>query len=103
MSRGESCVVILLQRATDAKRSYGTILSAIGVFGETNDLFYHYSENLYKEVLLKAYKEADVDPSKVAFVECEGLGILVNPYHFYSSIIFLQSVDSFMTFLHFRK
>lgn len=77
MNRGESCVVILLQKSTEAKRSYGTILNATGIFGETNNLFYHYSDNLYKELLFNSYKEAGVDPAKVAFVEGEGLAIKV--------------------------
>jgi acyl transferase domain-containing protein len=78
MNRSESCVVVLLQKLSEAKRSYATILSASGIFGETNDLFYHYSDHLYKEVLINAYKEANVDPAKVAFIEGEGLGIKVS-------------------------
>lgn len=77
MNRSESCVVMLLQKSTEAKRSYASVLSATGIFGETNDLFYHYSDHLYKEVLLNAYKEANVDPTKVAYIEGEGLGIKV--------------------------
>jgi acyl transferase domain-containing protein len=69
---------VLLQKLSEAKRSYATILSASGIFGETNDLFYHYSDHLYKEVLINAYKEANVDPAKVAFIEGEGLGIKVS-------------------------
>lgn len=75
MNRSESCVVVLLQKSTEAKRSYASVISATGIFGETNDLFYHYSDHLYKEVLLDAYKEANVDPTKVAYIEGEGLGI----------------------------
>uniref|UniRef100_A0A2S2P8N0 Fatty acid synthase n=1 Tax=Schizaphis graminum TaxID=13262 RepID=A0A2S2P8N0_SCHGA len=75
MNRSESCVVVLLQKLSEAKRSYATLLSATSLFGETNDLFYHYSDHLYKEVLLNAYKEANVDPAKVAYIEGEGLGI----------------------------
>lgn len=77
MNRGEACVSVFLQKSTEAKRSYGTLLNVIGIFGETNDLFYHYSDSLYKETLLKVYKEAGVDPAKVAYVEGEGLGVKV--------------------------
>lgn len=77
MNRGEACVSLLLQKSSEAKRSYATLLNATGIFGETNDLFYHYSGNLYKETLLNAYKEAGVDPAKVAYVEGEGLSIKV--------------------------
>lgn len=77
MNRAESCVVVLLQKSTEAKRSYGTLLNVTSLFGETNDLFYHYSSDLYKKVLLNAYKEARVDPAKVAYIEGEGLGVKV--------------------------
>lgn len=89
MNRSESCVVVLLQKLSEAKRSYATVLSANGIFGETNDLFYHYSDQIYKEVLLNAYKEANVDPTKVGYVEGEGLGIkvcyLIIYYVFYTN------------------
>lgn len=77
MNRAEACVAILVQKSTEAKRSYGTLLNATGIFGETDNLLYHYSNNLYKEVLLNAYKEAQVDPAEVAYIEGEGLGIKV--------------------------
>jgi len=77
MNRSESCVVVLLQKLSDAKRSYGTLLCATGIFGETDDLFYHYSDQLYKEILLNAYKEANIDPTTVGYIEGEGLGIKV--------------------------
>lgn len=77
MNRAESCVAVLLQKSSEAKRSYGTLLNAVGLFGESDNLLYHYSENLYKELLLSAYKDAGVDPARVAYVEGEGLGIKV--------------------------
>lgn len=80
MNRSEACVVVLLQKSTDAKRSYGTLLNATSIFGETNHLLYHYSDYLYKKILCNAYKEAGVDPAEVAYVEGEGLGIKVYPY-----------------------
>lgn len=77
MNRSESCVSIVLQKASEAKRSYGTLLNATGLFGETDDLLCHYSNKHYKEVLINAYKEAKVDPGKVAYIEGEGLAIKV--------------------------
>lgn len=72
-------MTVLLQRSTDAKRSYGTILGVNSQYGEMEDYFYHYSDKFYKEVLLTTYRDAGVDPAKVAFVEAEGLGIKVYP------------------------
>lgn len=76
-NRSESCVVILLQKSTEAKRSYGTLLNATSLFGETDTFLLQHSEKMLKEVLLNAYKEAGVDPAKVAYVEGEGIGIKV--------------------------
>lgn len=83
MNRAEACVAVLLQKSTDAKRSYGTLLNVTSIFGETNNLFYHYSNHLYKNVLCNAYKEAGVDPAEVTYIEGEGLGIKVNTYYIF--------------------
>lgn len=82
-NRAESCVSVVLQKASEAKRSYGTLLNATGLFGETNDLLCHYSDQHYKEVLINAYKEANVDPGIVAYVEGEGLAVKVPTYTFF--------------------
>lgn len=71
---------VFLQKSTDAKRSYGTILGGNSIFGENDDFLYHYSDKTYKQLLLETYKEAGVDPAKVAFVEAEGLGVQVYRY-----------------------
>lgn len=68
---------MLLQKSTEAKRSYGTLLNVTSIFGETDNILHNYSKNIYKEVLLNAYKAAGVDPAKVAYVEGEGIGIKV--------------------------
>lgn len=76
-NRSESCVVMLLQKSTEAKRSYGTLLNITSTFGDTDNLLHHYSKNIFKEVLINTYKQAGVDPAKVAYVEGEGIGIKV--------------------------
>lgn len=98
MNRAESCVAVLLQKSTEAKRSYGTLLNATSVFGESNNLFYHSSDHLYKEVLCRAYKEAGVDPAKVAYVEGEGLGIKVTytVYMFHLCLLTLKIIIFYM-------
>lgn len=83
-NRGEACVTILLQKSTEAKRSYGTVLNVTGVCGETNNSLFQYSKSLYKDTLINAYKEIRVDPTKVGFIEGEGIGIKVCLFSLYN-------------------
>lgn len=84
MNRGEACVTILLQKSSEAKRSYGTVLNVTGVCGETNSSLFRYNENLYKKTLINAYKAIGVDPAKVGFVEGEGSGVKVCSSNLYN-------------------
>ncbi|XP_050438841.1 fatty acid synthase-like [Adelges cooleyi] len=75
-NRSEACIVLLLQRASKAKRSYGTILSAIAMqFGDHQGHVCQHSKDNLKSTILEAYKEAKVDPSTVNFIEAYGCGI----------------------------
>ncbi|XP_050438788.1 fatty acid synthase-like isoform X2 [Adelges cooleyi] len=75
-NRSEACIVLLLQRASQAKRSYGTILSAKAMqFGDHQGHITKHSKDNLKSTILKAYKEAKVDPSTVHFIEANGCGI----------------------------
>lgn len=77
-NRSEACVVMLLQRASEAKRSYGTLLSVKSKqFGDHQG---HLSEHMghhYKSILLESYEEANIDPSQVEYIEAYGSGIKV--------------------------
>lgn len=70
--------MIFLQKASDAKRSYGTILSVKSMqYGEHEEHVSHHTSDHLKSLLLKSYEEANVDPATVDFVEAYGSGIKV--------------------------
>ncbi|XP_022162608.1 fatty acid synthase-like [Myzus persicae] len=75
-NRSESCVAILLQNSLDAKRSYGTIMSAkMEQYGDLRGVFTNYSSERYKQIVMEAYAEAGVDPANVAYIEADGCAI----------------------------
>ncbi|XP_050423058.1 fatty acid synthase-like [Adelges cooleyi] len=75
-NRSEGCIVLLLQKASNAKRSYGTILSVKALqFGDHQGHITNHSKDNLKSTILEAYKEAKVDPSAVNFIEANGCGI----------------------------
>lgn len=77
-NRSESCVAILLQNSLDAKRSYGTIMSAkMEQYGDLRGVFTNYSTERYKQIVMEAYAEAGVDPANVAYIEADGCAIKV--------------------------
>uniref|UniRef100_T1H832 Ketosynthase family 3 (KS3) domain-containing protein n=1 Tax=Rhodnius prolixus TaxID=13249 RepID=T1H832_RHOPR len=75
-TRSEGCVVFFLQRAEDAKRSYGTIVNVLtSNYGARSTSFSDFSPEQYKDLLLRIYKEAHIDPSEVCYIEADGTGI----------------------------
>lgn len=69
---------MFLQRASDAKRSYGTLLSVKSLqFGDHEGYITEHTGNHFKSLLLDSYKEANIDPSTVEFIEAYGSGIKV--------------------------
>ncbi|XP_060836307.1 fatty acid synthase-like [Rhopalosiphum padi] len=75
-NRSESCVAILLQNSLDAKRSYGTIMNVkMEQYGDLRGVFTNYSSEHYKQIIMKAYEEAGIDPANVAYIEADGCAI----------------------------
>lgn len=69
---------MLLQRASEAKRNYGTLLGVKSkTFGDIDNCLTTYSSQHLKKILVDCYKEADIDPATVDFVEAYGSGIKV--------------------------
>lgn len=69
---------MLLQRLSEAKRSYGSLLSVKSVqFGDHQEHITEHSGDNLKSLLLDTYKEANVDPSTVEYIEAYGSGIKV--------------------------
>lgn len=78
-NRSEACVVLFLQKASEAKRSYGTLMGVKSVqFGDHRGHVTEHVGKHFKSLLLDCYKEANVDPATIDFVEANGSGIKVN-------------------------
>lgn len=77
-NRSDGCVVMFLQRVSEAKRSYGTLVNVKSMhFGDTLGQLVNYDRNQFKTLLLESYKESNIDPASVEFVEAYGSGIKV--------------------------
>jgi len=69
---------LYLQKASEAKRSYGTLLNVKSMqFGNHIENITEYDGNHFKSLLLDSYKEANIDPATVDFIEAYGSGIKV--------------------------
>lgn len=77
-NRSEACIILLLQRASDAKRSYGTLLSVkSNQFGDHQGHITDHNGQQFKSLLLDSYKDANIDLASVDFVEAYGSGLKV--------------------------
>uniref|UniRef100_A0A2H8TDM0 Fatty acid synthase n=1 Tax=Melanaphis sacchari TaxID=742174 RepID=A0A2H8TDM0_9HEMI len=75
-NRSEACIVFYLQRASEAKRSYGTLLNVKSMhFGNHSGHLLNHDGKHFKSLLLDSYKEANIDPATVDFIEAHGSGI----------------------------
>jgi len=69
---------MLLQKASEAKRSYGTLLSVKSVqYGDHEGHITEHARSNFKSLLLDTYREANIDPATVEYVEAYGSGIKV--------------------------
>ncbi|XP_050542017.1 fatty acid synthase-like [Daktulosphaira vitifoliae] len=75
-NRSESSVVLFLQKASEAKRSYGTIVSVKSYHsGDHRNMVFDHSKDTLKSVLLDTYQEANIDPTSIEYLEAHGSGI----------------------------
>ena len=77
--RGEAVVCFLLQKKSEAKRIYATIVnSGVNIDGfKKNGMFFPSSE-LQEELMTDVRKEANVDPLEVTYFEAHGTGTKVS-------------------------
>jgi hypothetical protein len=69
---------VLLQKASEAKRNYGTLLGVKSkMYGDNDNCLTAYSSQHFKSLLVDCYKEANIDPTTIDFVEAYGSGIKV--------------------------
>ncbi|KAJ9584291.1 hypothetical protein L9F63_021360, partial [Diploptera punctata] len=72
----DGIVVLILQKAQNAKRIYATIVNSdITYFGDRNGPFRTQSSEYFIELLEKFYDKCGVDPNEIAYLEAEGYGI----------------------------
>ncbi|KAK4881873.1 hypothetical protein RN001_005192 [Aquatica leii] len=74
-ARADGVIVLYLQRAADAKRSYATILGVNSRFnGNREGAFRDLSTDAMTDFMKEFYDECKTDPKEVEFVECYGSG-----------------------------
>ena len=76
--RGETVACLLLQRKSDAKRIYATVLnSGVNIDGNKRMGMFFPSSESQEELMVKTYKEANVDPLEVNYFEAHATGTKV--------------------------
>ena len=77
--RGEAVCSLFLQRQSDAKRIYATVLnSGVNIDGNKRMGMFFPSAETQEELMIKVYKEANVDPLKVNYFEAHATGTKVS-------------------------
>lgn len=77
-TRSEAVCVIFLQRARDAKRVYGTLVySKANCDGFKEEGITYPSGKIQRELLSEFYKEIDIDPKTINYVEAHATGTVV--------------------------
>ena len=76
--RGETVGCLFLQRQSDAKRIYATVLnSGVNIDGNKRMGMFYPSAEAQEELMTQVYKEANVDPLEVQYVEAHATGTKV--------------------------
>lgn len=76
--RSEAACVLYLQRRADAKRIYATIVHAkTNCDGYKEEGITYPSGQAQEQLLIDFYKECDIDPSSLAWIEAHGTGTKV--------------------------
>nr|CAD7443893.1 unnamed protein product [Timema bartmani] len=76
--RSDSCVVLYLQKARDAKRIYATVVhSDKEFFGDRKAGLVRPLDDPLISLLSRFYDKCGIDPSEIAFLEANGCGVKV--------------------------
>jgi len=82
--RSEGVVVLLLQRSTDALRSYGTILHCDArLCMEKAINFIRPSEDSFRDFFKSFYEDCKVSPDYISFLESDGSACKVIYYSYF--------------------
>nr|XP_018896779.1 PREDICTED: fatty acid synthase-like [Bemisia tabaci] len=72
----DCCVALFLQRASDARRNWATVIgSEHAFFGDKPGSLLSLDIQLPKTMLQKLYSEWNIDPTDVGYIEADGSGI----------------------------
>ena len=76
--RGETVGCLFLQRRSAAKRIYATVLNTgTNIDGNKRMGMFYPSAEAQEELMIQVYKEANVDPLEVNYVEAHATGTKV--------------------------
>ena len=76
--RGETVACLFLQRKSDAKRIYATVLSTgVNIDGNKRMGMFFPSAETQEELMVQVYKDANVDPLQVNYFEAHATGTKV--------------------------
>ncbi|CAH0778220.1 unnamed protein product [Bemisia tabaci] len=72
----ESCVAFFLQRESDARRNWATVVGADHkFFGQKQGSILAFDGRPAKEMLRQLYSRCQVDPASVCYIEADGSGV----------------------------
>ena len=81
--RGDTIGCILLQRKSDSKRIYATVLnSGINNDGFKSDGLNFPSSKIQEQLMIQVYKESNIDPALITYFEAHGTGTDVSFFPF---------------------
>lgn len=100
--RSESVVAIFMQKSTDARRIYATLVNAkVNIDGSKVKGIVFPSREAQKKLIQDVYAEADVNLHDVAFVECHATGTrvrkLLSNLLLRLNLVFNKNIVSFST------
>ena len=76
--RGECVACLFLQKKSDSKRIYATVLnSGVNIDGNKRMGMFFPSSETQEELMCKVYEEANIDPLKVNYFEAHATGTKV--------------------------
>lgn len=76
--RSEGVVAFYLQKASDAKRKYATLMCAHATtLGLRSSSLIRYDDRL-RQCILGWFKKSNIDPEKISYLEADGSGIKVS-------------------------
>ncbi|XP_072160640.1 fatty acid synthase-like [Bemisia tabaci] len=84
----ESCVAFFLQRESDARRNWATVVGADHkFFGQKQGSILAFDGRPAKEMLRQLYSRCQVDPASVCYIEADGSGVKVSMLHLTCALV----------------